>query len=110
VLTSHIGVVPADESNPRFAVMRDALAELGEHGQKAGVRVAIETGPETPDTLKHFLDSIGGDWVGVNYDPANLRMVCGIDPVPGVAILADKIFHTHAKDGRMLKYVGPERV
>ncbi|MDR2657780.1 MAG: sugar phosphate isomerase/epimerase [Oscillospiraceae bacterium] len=110
VLTSHIGVVPQDDKHPRFAIMQDAMGALGEYAKQEGVRVAIETGPEPPETLRHFLDGISSDWVGVNYDPANLRMVCGVDPVAGVPILADKIFHTHAKDGRMLKFIGPERV
>ncbi|MDR1598269.1 MAG: sugar phosphate isomerase/epimerase [Oscillospiraceae bacterium] len=110
VLTSHIGVVPQDEAHPRYKVLQDVMARLGELGEKEGVRIAIETGPEVPETLERFLSGIPGGWVGVNYDPANLRMVCGIDPVGGVGVLAGRIFHTHAKDGKMLKYVGPERV
>ncbi|GHU65301.1 hypothetical protein FACS1894184_00820 [Clostridia bacterium] len=110
VLTSHIGVIPQDDTNPRFAVMQDALGKLSEYAKQEGVRVAIETGPEPAETLKHFLEGIPNGWVGVNYDPANLRMVCGVDPVAGVPVLAGRIFHTHTKDGKMLKYVGPEKV
>ncbi|GHU74087.1 inosose dehydratase [Clostridia bacterium] len=109
VLTSHIGVVPQDESNPRFNIMQDAMGKLGELAKAEACRVAIETGPEPPETLKRFLDGLP-DSVGVNYDPANLRMVCGIDPVPGVALLAGRIYHTHTKDGKLLKFVGPEKV
>ncbi|MDR0397337.1 MAG: sugar phosphate isomerase/epimerase [Oscillospiraceae bacterium] len=110
VLTSHIGVVPQDEGNPRFKVMQDAMSRLGEYAKQEGVRVAIETGPEPTETLAKFLEGLPEGWVGVNYDPANLRMVCGVDPVKGVAALKGKIYHTHVKDGKMLRYVGPEKV
>ncbi len=110
VLTTHIGVVPEDKSVPRRAVMLNSLSRLGEYGRACGCRIAIETGPERPVTLRAFLDEIHSDFVGVNYDPANLKMVLDEDPVAGVAVLADKIFHTHAKDGKMLKYLGPETV
>jgi len=90
------------------------MVQLAILGKEYGCRVAIETGPERPETLKAFLDGISqrvpGRWVGVNYDPANLRMVCDVDPVPGVALLREYIFHTHAKDGKCLHYVGGEKV
>ncbi len=50
------------------------------------------------------------EFVGVNYDPANLVMVLGVDPVAGVETLKGSIFHTHAKDGKMIHYHGPEVV
>ena len=49
--------------------------------------------------LKAFLDSLGAKGLRVNYDPANLVMVAGDDPVAGVYTLKDYIVHTHAKDG-----------
>lgn len=110
ILTSHIGVIPDDDSNPRRASLLDALSKLGEYAKETGCRVAIETGPEKPETLCRFLNDLGSECVGVNYDPANLKMVIGCDPVAGVKTLAGKIFHTHAKDGRMLKYIGPEAI
>ena len=101
VVTTHIGVIPADKSNPRYKIMLDALTECGLYAKERGVTMAIETGPETPETLLQFLkDTKGG--VGVNYDPANLTMVTGVDAVKGVYTLKDYIVHTHAKDGVML--------
>lgn len=110
ILTSHIGVVPEDPSHPRRAHLLSALSRLGAYAKEAGCRVAIETGPEKPEVLKAFLDDLSCDAVGVNYDPANLKMVIGCDPVAGVSVLGDKIFHTHAKDGKMLSYIGPEAI
>ena len=110
VLTTHIGVIPEDKSNPRYKVMLDALTECGVYAKARGVTLAIETGPEKAKTLLGFLkDTKGG--VGVNLDPANFTMVTGQDAVEAVYLLKDYIVHTHAKDGVMLdKNQRPEDV
>ena len=100
-VTTHIGVIPDDKSNPRYQVMLDALTECGIYAKEKGVTLAIETGPEKAATLLAFLkDTKGG--VGVNLDPANFTMVTGQDAVEAVYMLKDYIVHTHAKDGIML--------
>lgn len=98
VVTTHIGVIPEDKNEPRYAVMLNALTECGVYAKQNGVTLAIETGPERASTLLAFLqDTKGG--VGVNLDPANFVMVTGQDPVQAVYLLRDYIVHTHAKDG-----------
>lgn len=110
VMTSHIGVIPPDKSKPRYAIMRDACKRIAETAEKLGVTLAIETGAEIPEVLREFLSDVGSERIGVNYDPANIKMVCNVDPVAGVAVLGKSIVHTHAKDGKCLKYVGPNVV
>ncbi len=110
VVTTHIGVVPANRAHPRYAIMQAACRELGNYAHKAGVTFAIETGPETAAVLKTFLDDVGSPGIGVNLDPANFVMVTGQDPVEAVQILKDYIVHTHAKDGIRLKPSDPEQV
>ena len=109
-MTTHIGVIPENKSNPRYGVMLSALTECGVYAKQKGVVLAIETGPEKAKTLLEFLmDTKGG--VGVNLDPANFTMVSGQDAVEAVYILKDYIVHTHAKDGVMLdKNQNPEDV
>jgi len=99
VVTSHIGVVPADPRNPTYGTLLAAMREIGEHACAAGVTFAIETGPEPATVLKALLDEMDSKGVGVNLDPANLVMVAGDDPVAAVHTLKDYIVHTHAKDG-----------
>jgi sugar phosphate isomerase/epimerase len=101
VVTTHIGVIPEDKSNPRYKVMLDALTECGLYAKSKGVTLAIETGPEKAKTLLAFIEDTKGG-VGVNLDPANFTMVTGQDAVEAVYILKDHIVHTHLKDGRML--------
>lgn len=101
VVTTHIGVIPSDDSNPRFGVMQRALTECGLYAQSRGVTLAIETGPEPAGTLLHFLEGTKGG-VGINLDPANFVMVTGQDPAEAVDLLGKYIVHTHLKDGRKL--------
>lgn len=106
-VTTHIGVIPSDKSEPRYAVMLAALTECGLYAKEKGVTLAIETGPEKAVVLKAFLDDTRGG-VGVNLDPANFVMVTGQDPVEAVKTLKDYIVHTHVKDGRMLCRTDPK--
>jgi sugar phosphate isomerase/epimerase len=107
VITTHIGVIPADHNHPRYNTMLNALNACGAYAMERGVTLAIETGPESAKTLKMFLDDTCGG-VGVNLDPANFVMVTGQDPVEAVKILGDYIVHTHVKDGIMLKRTDPQ--
>ncbi len=110
VVTTHIGVVPEDPGNPKREILQEACRTLGEYGESVGACFAIETGPELASTLDGFLKSLGTKGVGVNFDPANLVMVTGDDPVAAVYTLKDYIVHTHAKDGVMLQKTQPERI
>ena len=108
IVTTHIGVVPEDESVGRYSIMHDACKELADFADDMGSHFAVETGPETAVTLKKFLDSLNSKGVAVNFDPANFVMVTGDDPVKGVYTLKDYIVHTHAKDGIKLFHRDPE--
>lgn len=110
VVTTHIGVVPENERNPRWAVMASACADLGRYGDMVGASFAVETGPEPSGTLRRFLDSLGSRGVRVNLDPANLAMVVGEDAATAVRNLAPYIVHTHAKDGIMVQKTDPESI
>lgn len=110
VVTTHVGVIPEEKNHPRYRVIQEACEELGTYADKVGAYFAIETGPETALVLKGFLDSLVSKGVRVNYDPANLIMVTGDDPIKGVYTLKDYIVHTHAKDGIMRKKGDPEAI
>lgn len=99
VVTTHIGVVPADRGCLTFKNMSQACKELGDYAAAQGITFAVETGPETAQDLDRFLDEVDSPGIGVNMDPANLVMVQRQDPVEAVRILGRRIVHTHAKDG-----------
>ncbi len=110
IVTTHIGVIPEEDSSETYKIMQDACQELGEYADKVGGFFAIETGPENASLLRSFLDSLHTNGIAVNYDPANLVMVTGDDPVEGVYKLEGYIVHTHAKDGIMKKQGDPKEI
>lgn len=110
IVTTHIGVVPNDKNHDRYKIMQEACISLAAFADDIGSHFAIETGPETAETLKMFLDSLESKGVAVNLDPANFAMVTGDDPVKAVYTLKDYIVHTHAKDGIKLRESNPEYI
>ncbi len=110
VVTTHIGVIPKDPKHERYLIMQEACRTLAEYADSMDAHFAIETGPETAEVLKAFLDSLESRGVAVNLDPANLVMVTGDDPVKAVYTLRDYIVHTHAKDGVKIFDKDPEMV
>lgn len=99
VTTAHIGQVPEDKRDPAYGRMRDALGQVAGFCERAGVKYAVETGPEKAKVLKGLLDEIASPYLGVNLDPANLVMCSDDDPVAATLLLKDYILHAHAKDG-----------
>ena len=99
VITTHIGVVPEDKNDPVYPLMLESIRHAARYAAEKGVVFAIETGPEKPEILRAFIEDVGSEGLGVNLDPANLRMVSCVDPVHAVEVLGRYIVHTHAKDG-----------
>lgn len=107
VVTTHIGVVPADKAHPRYKIMREACMEIAGYAAERGSCIAVETGPELIATLKAFVEDCGPG-LAINYDPGNIVMVTGDDEVQAVYTAGSSIVHTHAKDGRADQYIAPE--
>ena len=64
-----------------------------------GATLALETGLNSGEALRKFLDRFDTAGLGVNLDPANLMMHC-FNLYESARALGDKIVHTHAKDAR----------
>lgn len=110
IVTTHIGIVPGNADGRIYEAMQQACEELGVYAKSMNAYFAIETGPEPAAHLKEFLDTLSTNGVSVNFDPANMVMVTGDDPVQGVKTLRDYIVHTHVKDGKRLRPVDPKDV
>ena len=99
VVTGHIGHIPADKDHPHYRAIYNGMKVIGKLARERGLTFAVETGPESAEVLREFLDSLDGG-VGVNFDPANLVMGgYSANGADSVAALAPYIVHTHAKDG-----------
>lgn len=103
-LGARIAVVPCPklptENEPdRARLLREALLDLGRHGDRVGSVLALEIGLDSPEAVRDYLASFDVGSLKVNYDPANV-LVNGFDPVRGLMPLGKLIAHTHARDAR----------
>jgi len=97
IITTHIGVITEDESDPVWETVTRALEEIGRHAEARGVVFATETGPEPGPVLARLIERLQTDAVRVNFDPANF-LICGFDLWEAVDALTPYVVHTHAKD------------
>jgi sugar phosphate isomerase/epimerase len=93
------GRIPEQADDPRDGLMKEALLALGQHGDRVGATLALETGLEAGETLRAFLDRLDTGSLGVNFDPANLLMN-GFTVYDAVKALAGRVRQVHAKDAR----------
>ena len=96
IITGHVGHIPEDPEDPAWKLMFESIGEVAKHGEKVRACLAIETGQESPEAMKKFLDAMDSPGLQVNYDPANIRRF-GV--LHSVEVLKDYIVHAHAKDG-----------
>jgi sugar phosphate isomerase/epimerase len=98
LVSFHAGFLPHDEGDPLRETMLDRLRAVADHFAEEGVRLALETGQETAETLLGVLAELDREDVGVNFDPANMLLYGMGDPVEALDLLAPHVFQVHVKD------------
>ena len=98
-ITTHVGFIPENPSDPNYPPVVDALREVAAHCDSIGLQFWFETGQETPITLLRTIHDIGLDNLGINLDPANLLMYGKANPVDALDIFGPYVRGVHAKDG-----------
>jgi sugar phosphate isomerase/epimerase len=93
------GAVPEDVNTPRGQLLSEALLALGQHGDRVGAVLALETGLESGAALADFLKRFDTGGLAANFDPANL-LLHGHDPYASARALRGRIAHAHARDAR----------
>ncbi len=96
IITGHVGEIPEDENDPGWKLLFESLSDVARHGAAIGACLALETGAESPEALRKFLEAVDSPGLRVNFDPANIRRF-GV--LHSVRVLKDYIVHSHAKDG-----------
>ena len=94
------GRAPEKADDPRAPLLTEALRVLGQHGDRVGAVLALETSSESGAVLGAFLDRLNTGGLGVNLDPANLLMG-GFDPYESARALRGRAVHSNAKDARV---------
>ncbi len=100
LVTFHAGFLPHDPRDPERAKILDRIRRVADLFAATGVRVGLETGQESAETLAGVLDALAHDNVGVNFDPANMILYGMGDPVLALARLAPHVMQIHVKDAR----------
>jgi L-ribulose-5-phosphate 3-epimerase len=97
-LMMHFGFI--DHSDSRYvAKFYERTRLLADAAQTNCVKILMETGQESAEELKLFLDKMNHPALFVNFDPANMILYDKGVPVDAVKILAPWIRHIHIKDG-----------
>jgi sugar phosphate isomerase/epimerase len=92
--------IPEEADSQRAKLFREALLDLGRHGDRCGSSLALEIGFDSGEKVRDYLNGFDFGSLGVNYDPANL-LLHGHDPLKSLVPLKGKVLHVHARDARI---------
>lgn len=96
-LSMHAGFLdPAREEQARK--FSDRIRSLADMAAEKGIMLLLETGQETAEELRHFLEDLNHPAVGVNFDPANMILYDKGHPKEALRALGPWIKHVHIKD------------
>ena len=105
-VTFHAGFVPHDPADSNYAKLCNRLTTLADVFADAGCDLLLETGQETADDLKAFLDAVDQPNIGVNFDPANMILYGKGDPIEAARKLIGRLRQVHIKDATAAKTPG----
>jgi sugar phosphate isomerase/epimerase len=91
------GAIPPAEDDSRLQIFTNTLLELGRRAEHHGVKLALETGADSGEKLKAFLDTLASPGLAASIDPGSI-LQAGIDPIATVRELASWVVHAYAKD------------
>ncbi len=104
-LSMHAGFI--DESDPAYIKkFYDRIRLLADAAGRKDIMLLLETGQETAEELKHFMEELNHPAIGVNFDPANMILYDKGNPIEAVLVLAPWIKHIHVKDATRTKQPG----
>ena len=98
-ITTHVGFIPENMTNPLLPGVIDSLREIVEYCQELELEFWFETGQETPVVLLRVIEELGYGNLGINLDPANLLMYGKANPIDALDIFGQYVKGVHAKDG-----------
>lgn len=106
LVTFHAGFLPETEAEPAFAKLFDRVCRVADLFEAAGIELGFETGQETAETLRAFLQKLNRPRVGVNFDPANMILYDKGDPIAALRALGPWLKQCHLKDARRTRVPG----
>jgi sugar phosphate isomerase/epimerase len=96
-LSMHAGFLdPARAEQARK--FSDRIRSLADMAAQKDIILLLETGQETAEELRRFLEDLNHPAVGVNFDPANMILYDKGHPREALRTLGPWIKHVHIKD------------
>lgn len=71
---------------------------LADEAKKKDLTLLLETGQETGEEMRRFMEEINHPYLGINFDPANIILYDKGDPIDALKVLAPYVKHVHIKD------------
>ena len=99
LISTHAGFIPESPNDPAYDGVVNTLRELADYAAQYGIWFNLETGQETPTTLRRVIIDTGAENIGINLDPANLMMYGKANPVDAVGVFGEYVRSVHIKDG-----------
>jgi len=99
-ISMHIGFVPEDPANPGYAEVVKAAQQVCDYCAKQGQSFRLETGQETGECLKRFIENVARPNLGVNFDPANMILYGSGEPIAALELVGKHVQGVHCKDGK----------
>lgn len=106
LVTFHAGFLPHDQADPELEKVEHRIRLVADVFAAKGIDLAFETGQESADTLKTFLEKLGRSNVGVNFDPANIILYDKGDPIEALRVLGPWVRQIHLKDANRTRIPG----
>ena len=106
LVTLHAGFLPHEPHDPTFKKLHQRITLIADLFAAKHIDLGFETGQETADTLREFLQHLNKPNVGVNFDPANMILYDKGDPIAALRILGPWLKQCHIKDAVKTKTPG----
>jgi sugar phosphate isomerase/epimerase len=84
----------------------ERIRHLADAAADKEINLLMETGQESAEELREFLQELNHPFVGVNLDPANMILYNKDEPCEAVRVLAPWTKHIHIKDAIRTKQPG----
>lgn len=94
----HIGFVSEDHQSAEFAELVAVLQGMCDYCAEQRLRIHLETGQESADTLLAFIRAVDRENLAVNFDPANMILYGSGEPLEALRMVGRYVRSCHCKD------------
>lgn len=98
-VATHLGFIPETPNTAEYTSLVCAVRALAQYIKENGQYFLLETGQETPVTMRRLIEDVGTGNMGVNFDSANLILYGKANPLDALDVFGEYVREMHAKDG-----------